>query len=74
MGRVVVKDQLPPCQGKKDCRNQARIDCKTYSGPWAYLCLTCWPQLRQSPRLGTGFGQYFRRTGEAVPVWVNDAN
>jgi hypothetical protein len=33
------------------------VDCKTYMGPWALMCVHCWHQ--QGGPIGTGRGQMY---------------
>jgi len=37
------------------------FDARTYSGPWATLCLQCWKQ-HTPMTLGTGHGQHYKET------------
>ncbi|MCP4897354.1 MAG: hypothetical protein GY906_10320 [bacterium] len=43
---------LPPCDF---CKEDARYDGKTRTGPWAYMCPTHWRA--HGMKLGTGWGQ-----------------
>lgn len=70
MPKTAERSSLPICQEGK-CTSPARVDCKTWNGPWGYFCLTHWPQVAASPgRLGTGIGHYLFKPGEKIPDWV----
>ena len=42
------------------CGNEAKFDGRTVMGPWAYMCLDCWPKYGVG-RLGLGYGQKHAR-------------
>jgi hypothetical protein len=54
MSVSIVVDQRPPCD-MNPAHGDAHFDCRTKSGPWAYLCLACYKL--HGVGLGTGFGQ-----------------
>jgi hypothetical protein len=54
MSKAVTVDRLPKCDF---CDNPAHYDFKTRMGPWANACPLHWKVYRNSPQLGTGFGQ-----------------
>ena len=56
MSSQVTVTIRPPC-GISSCRVPARYDCRTWTGQWANLCETHWPDYRASDQLGTGHGQ-----------------
>lgn len=65
MSKAVEVAVLPTCDicGKA----KARYDIRTWTGRWGNACPTCWPQVRATPDLGTGKGQYLFTAGEVIP-------
>lgn len=53
MSDTVIVETRPPCDL---CGRPAAIDGKTTTGPWAFMCSTCW-RLHGVGKLGTGLGQ-----------------
>ena len=73
--KIALRRELPPCQGGTNCPNLARIDCKSWRGPWGYFCARCWPmEAMRAGRLGTGIGQYlmtFKENDKDIPSWLS---
>lgn len=59
-GTIAYVDIKPVCDIHKMNGNpdiEAEYDFKTYKGPWAYGCESCWKDNRAYNELGTGKGQ-----------------